>query len=85
MIVFYVMNVIAAIGISISGALFLTAWLVKKSNDIGASKGKTTDFAQSFKMIRDEDNLFAWQDRNEAQKRRDMNEFWFSSDYRGYQ
>ena len=51
MIFVYILAAIVALTFTISGAILLTIWFVKKSNDIGDSKGHFDDFAESFHVL----------------------------------
>ena len=82
MVVVYIISVIYSIAFAISGSLLLTTLIVKKSNDIGDSKGQPADFAQGFKITRNDDNITHW--KYLGGKNKDENGDWFLSDYEGY-
>jgi hypothetical protein len=54
----YVLGVLMGIALGIGLAYFLTVTLVKRSNDIGDSSGKLSDFG-TLHMITSEDGLSA--------------------------
>ena len=53
----YVYGVLAGLAFGISVAMLFTIWLVKKSNDIGDSKGQFSDFSEYLDVISNEDDL----------------------------
>ena len=53
----YVYGVVAGLAFGISVAALFTIWLVKKSNDIGDSKGQFNDFSEYLDIICDDDDL----------------------------
>lgn len=89
MVLVYIVIVISSLALAIVGALFYTVRVVKKSNDIGDSKGESTDFSQFFKasryfqILKDEDELLSCKDRDEQQQENDTKEFLYN-DYKQY-
>ena len=57
MVLVYIYGVTAGLAFGISVALLFTIWLVKKSNDIGDSKGQFNDFSDYLDVICDDDEL----------------------------
>ena len=82
MVVVYIISVVFSLAFAISGSLLLTTLIVKKSNDIGDSKGQPVDFTQGFKITRDDDNITRWSYRGGNNK--DENGISYISDYEGY-
>ena len=52
MVLVYIYGITAGLAFGISVALLFTIWLVKKSNDIGDSKGEFHDFSEYMDVIR---------------------------------
>ena len=57
MFLVYIVIVISSLALAIVGALFYTVRVVKKSNDIGDSKGQFNDFSDYLDVICDDDDL----------------------------
>ena len=57
MFLVYIVIVISSLALAIVGALFYTVRVVKKSNDIGDSKGQFHDFSEYMDVICDDDDL----------------------------
>ena len=53
----YIFGVVGGLAFGISVAMLFTVWLVKKSNDIGDSKGQFNDFSEYLDVICDDDDL----------------------------
>ena len=53
----YFYGIVAGLAFGISVAALFTIWLVKKSNDIGDSKGQFNDFSEYLDVICDDDDL----------------------------
>ena len=53
----YVYGILGGLALGISIAMLFTIWIVKKSNDIGDSKGQFGDFSEYLDVICDDDDL----------------------------
>lgn len=57
MAVFILIGILYGIGVAVSLAILITVSVLKKSNDIGDSRGKFEDFSKYINYTYSEDNL----------------------------